>query len=591
MAIYHLSAKVISRSVGQSAVAAAAYRSASVLTDERTGRTCDYTRKERVDHTEIMAPEHTPAWMRDRGQLWNAVEKAEKRKDAQLAREVEVSLPRELNREQQIELVREFVLAEFVERGMIADVAIHAPPAKDGEEQPHAHILLTQRVLTAEGFGGKERAWNDKEMLGGWRERWAAKANAALENAGRSERIDHRSLRDQGIDREPTIHHGAAVDRMETAGRATDRGDALVRILARNEQRSAPVRDDPRAWRQTDRRHPSERMIERPATRPDRRRENPRHDHRSWVAPQARQTRQEWPAVVREDRGWKKTRPQQQPHQTRQEWRSRKGLSWDQVQDIHRGRERANDWLVWAGVTKEAVPHDHPARAHSRLADLTRSETDRRRAEARQDRGIPEASPGIGRSVEAGFDPREGHPDRAGTRHDLGRDQGAAPAARPSLWSSIKGLASEVAEGWQERQQTAAAARQAAELAALRARYEVRMDDGLHGRYPETRDFTDHRVTPEGRHVSYIPERPRIWDRQGGDEGHGSWAPAAIVARLMTIRLFADLIAEKLVAHDQHIAKKLVAHDQTAAAQEMRAAREAGLARLGSPNESAFLVR
>lgn len=134
-----------------------------------------------------------------------------------------------------------------------------------------------------------------------------------------------------------------------------------------------------------------------------------------------------------------------------------------------------------------------------------------------------------------------------------------------------------MAEGWQERQQAAAAARQAAELAALKERYEVRMDDGLDGRYPEGRDFTDHRVTPEGRGVSFLPERPRIWDRENGA---GWWAPAAVVEKLKTIPFFADLLAARVVAREQHIADKLVGHDKTAAAQEKRAAREAEAARV-----------
>lgn len=216
MAIYHLRAKVIGRAAGKNAVASAAYRqggysvvamagyrSGSALTDERTGRTWDYTRKGGVEHTEIMAPENAPAWVFDRSELWNRVEAGEKRKDAQLAREIEISLPRELSAEQCIDLVRAYVRTEFVHRGMVADVAIHRPRASDGGEQPHAHIMLTMRSLDGEGFGKKERSWNGDDLLVHWREAWSVAANAALAKAGQEARIDHRSLKDQGIEREP----------------------------------------------------------------------------------------------------------------------------------------------------------------------------------------------------------------------------------------------------------------------------------------------------------------------------------------------------------------------------------------------------
>jgi ATP-dependent exoDNAse (exonuclease V) alpha subunit len=218
MAIYHLRAKIISRRKGQSTVAgaayrsgghsathAAAYRSGERLTDERTGRTFDYGRKQGIVHTEILAPENAPAWVYDRTQLWNTVERTEKRKDAQLAREIEISLPRELSHEQQVELVRSFVKEQFVKRGMIADVAMHCPKATDGKDQPHAHIMLTLRPLKPDnsGFGNKERDWNKPELLGHWREQWAVFVNQALADSSNTARIDHRTLEAQGIPRAP----------------------------------------------------------------------------------------------------------------------------------------------------------------------------------------------------------------------------------------------------------------------------------------------------------------------------------------------------------------------------------------------------
>jgi hypothetical protein len=221
MAIYHLTAKVHSRSAGRSAVACAAYRSRDRLTDERAGETWDY-RNKGPEESEILAPENAPEWARDREQLWNQVEACEKRKDAQVAREIEVALPKELTPEQQRELVREFARENFVERGVVVDAAYH----RSNEENPHAHLLITTRPVEGEGFGKKDREMNSKEALERWRESWERDANRALERAGREERIDHRSLKDQGIlDREPTKHEGPHVRAMEERGERTELGE------------------------------------------------------------------------------------------------------------------------------------------------------------------------------------------------------------------------------------------------------------------------------------------------------------------------------------------------------------------------------
>lgn len=265
MAIYHLSAKVIGRKAGRSAVAAAAYRVAGRLRDERQGIAHDYSRKGGVVHAEIMAPDNAPDWMRDRDQLWNAVEAIEKRKDAQLAREIEVALPRELDRGERLELLRGFVQREFIDRGMIADVAVHEGRARDGHGQPHAHVMLTMRELTGDGFGQKDRSWNAPDLLMGWREAWARDANTALERAGWSERIDHRSLDVQRaeaeqqaawarsdrqddlalehekkaivLSREPEPKIGPSANAQEKRGIPTERGDAFRAAQARNAQR------------------------------------------------------------------------------------------------------------------------------------------------------------------------------------------------------------------------------------------------------------------------------------------------------------------------------------------------------------------
>ena len=209
MAIYHLSAKIVSRGKGQSVVAAAAYRASESLQDERYGMTHDYTRKEGVEHSEILLPEGAPEWMADRQRLWNQVEATEKRKDAQLARELEIGLPLELTHDENVELMRDFVRTHFVAKGMVADFSVH----EDDPNNPHAHVLLTMREVTAEGFGKKVRSWNAKADLLKWREAWAETANEHLARAGHAIRIDHRTLEAQGIELEPGKKIGVGRDR------------------------------------------------------------------------------------------------------------------------------------------------------------------------------------------------------------------------------------------------------------------------------------------------------------------------------------------------------------------------------------------
>jgi Ti-type conjugative transfer relaxase TraA len=217
MAIYHFSGTIISRSQGRSAIACAAYRSATRLHDERYDKNHDYAHKQDVAHTEILLPEKAPEWMGDREKLWNAVESAEKRKDAQLAREFNFALPRELTLEQNIVLASEFVKNEFVSQGMVADLCIHNDRMQDGSLQPHAHVMLTLREVTLDGFGQKVREWNAKENLLIWREAWAGFANRHLFLHGHDLKIDHRSLKVQGIELEPQHKIGAAVAQERSA--------------------------------------------------------------------------------------------------------------------------------------------------------------------------------------------------------------------------------------------------------------------------------------------------------------------------------------------------------------------------------------
>jgi Ti-type conjugative transfer relaxase TraA len=218
MAIYHLHVKVIGRKSGSSAVASAAYRSGLRLRDERLNRAQDFSAKRGVVHSEVMLPENAPEAWRDRERLWNDVEAFEIRKDAQLAREVEFALPREMTQAQGIELARDFVQAEFVDRGMIADLNVHWDMAEDGMLKPHAHVMLTMRAVDENGFGQKVRDWNRTEMVERWRECWAEIANERLAELDIDARIDHRSLEAQGIALEPQSQIGAPAKRIEDRG-------------------------------------------------------------------------------------------------------------------------------------------------------------------------------------------------------------------------------------------------------------------------------------------------------------------------------------------------------------------------------------
>src|SRR5579872_4792258 len=238
MAIYHLHVKVIGRKSGSSAVASAAYRSGSRLRDERLDRSHDFSAKRGVVHSEVMLPEGAPEAWRDRERLWNNVEAFEIRKDAQLAREVEFAIPREMSEAQGIELARDFVRGEFVDRGMVADLNVHWDMAEDGMPKPHAHVMLTMRAVNENGFGQKVRYWNRTEMVERWRRRWAELANERLAELDIDARIDHRSFEAQSIALEPQSQIGAPAKRIEVQGiegkaTAADRAE-VHREIARN---------------------------------------------------------------------------------------------------------------------------------------------------------------------------------------------------------------------------------------------------------------------------------------------------------------------------------------------------------------------
>lgn len=212
MAIYHLSVKTIGRSAGRTATAAAAYRAGAEITDERTGEVHDYRRKRDVESATLIVPENAPEWASDRAALWNAAEQSETRKNSTVAREFEIALPSELSADERQTLAHAFAREIVARHGCAADVAIHAPGREGDHRNHHAHILCTTRRLTPDGFGEKCRELDDRKTkaVDGWRERFADLQNEHLERVGMAERVDHRSLKEQGIERAPTRHLGPA---------------------------------------------------------------------------------------------------------------------------------------------------------------------------------------------------------------------------------------------------------------------------------------------------------------------------------------------------------------------------------------------
>ena len=247
MAIYHFSVKNISRAQGRSAVACAAYRSGEKLIDERQGKEQDYTKKTGVEFTKIYAPIGKKTELLDRGQLWNAVEKTERRKDANLAREFEIALPQELNKAEREKLVDE-LCNKIVERhNVIVDAAIHAPHTDSGSDERnyHAHIMFTGRQIDLEtgDFAAKKNRdfnkENSSEAVQKWREDFADMTNAHLMRAGHLfSSVDHRSYAEQGIDKEATAHEGSAVTQLRRLGIDTEISLSNDAIKQRNAERN-----------------------------------------------------------------------------------------------------------------------------------------------------------------------------------------------------------------------------------------------------------------------------------------------------------------------------------------------------------------
>lgn len=252
MAAFHFTAKILARSGGaRSAVRAAAYRAGEKLYDARTGESADYTRKQDVFRKEIIAPDGAPAWVFERNELWNRVEARENRKDAQLAQEFELNLPRELSADENWTIATDFVRAELVAKGRIADVAMHLAEASDGEAHPHVHILMPMRVLADDAFGAKhpdvDRAtfFQNKQRLKELRESWCVfvRERAAELGVDLGPDWDHRSFEDRDLDLEPQPKIGATASRLlEQKGRAERVGE-FQEALERN---GARLLEEPR---------------------------------------------------------------------------------------------------------------------------------------------------------------------------------------------------------------------------------------------------------------------------------------------------------------------------------------------------------
>lgn len=265
MAIYHLSAQIIGKGSGRSAVAAAAYRHCAKMDREETAEEIDYSRKGGNAHSEFALPKDAPAWLSEfadahsatetSAHFWNAVEAGETRKDAQLMREFVLALPMELTTEQNIELVRDFVRQELSERGIVADWAYHDMP-----DNPHVHLMTSLRSLTEEGFGAKrvpvlgedgeplrgsdgkiryEQFTGGMERLKAMREAWADIQNHYLAKHGYDVRVDHRSFEEMGIDAVPSTHRGPAADNMDARGEPSELAEKSRAAARENYERFA----------------------------------------------------------------------------------------------------------------------------------------------------------------------------------------------------------------------------------------------------------------------------------------------------------------------------------------------------------------
>lgn len=237
MAMFHLSFSMLKRSAGKSSCYLAAYNARERIEDVRTGDVYDYSYRSDLFHHCILAPEHTPFnIVENSAVLWNEIEKIEKRKDAQLSRYFDIAIPVELDNDAKIALVKNYCKRNFVSKGMIADISFHD---LDGHN-PHAHVMLTLRDITPQGFGNKNRSWNEHDLMDEWRASWARMSNRALERTGSANRMDHRSLTAQ---REEAI---VLAKQAQKAGNEKVANEHLTKAIELN--RPALTRIDRKSW-------------------------------------------------------------------------------------------------------------------------------------------------------------------------------------------------------------------------------------------------------------------------------------------------------------------------------------------------------
>ncbi len=251
MAIYSCRVQTISRSKGRSATAAAAYRSGTSIEDIRTGEIHNYTNRGGVETTGIVLPSNAPRELYERDTLWNEAEAAENRKNSTVAREVLVAVPHELDQESRQELIEGYAkhLSDRYQTGV--DYAIHEPDCEGDNRNYHAHILMTTRRIDEQGFGAKTRELDEirgenprgKLEVNNIRQTWEEHANNSLERSGKDERIDSRSLEDQGIDRQPTVHIGPSGNALDRRNEFSERAELNKQIRDLNKERVQALRE------------------------------------------------------------------------------------------------------------------------------------------------------------------------------------------------------------------------------------------------------------------------------------------------------------------------------------------------------------
>ena len=465
VALYRCEVKAISRGQGRSCVAAAAYRAGVKLRDERQQLMHSYERKKGITHSEIVAPENAPSWVHDRAQLWNRVDAVEKRRDAMTAREILLSLPRELDRDQQVQTVREFVQSEFIPRGIAADFAIHEPDGLDGKSQPHCHILVSDRPIDPKSETGlaakKDRFLKEPSGIEALRKNWERCCNTTLERAGISERVDRRSLKAQrqallvvatdnskpahereaaeiqaiALDRAPEPKIGPVAAQMARTGRGgqahafqdalevrCDRNDLVALAAACHQEQHERNTDLRREFFQalTERKERNQRskFSEALAEQHNRGAEKRREFSEALIERQEREEsvqRHEFSQTLVETHAHRSTENQRQERLAEIYARQRREAPKPFQEALERNWQRPiraiREALIWTGIIKE-VASAQAQRDAQRAAEKLRATLDRYGATSRQDRGTTSTAASQRRTEQDRPDIRFSHDDR-----------------------------------------------------------------------------------------------------------------------------------------------------------------------------------